>query len=257
MFTQGVSFQFIAVASLLLMASCSQVENADIPPVVKALEEQGLIVKNEFQVEGGLRAFASVAGDRPIAVYVLANGNAIVGTRLNAKAEPIDEQTLQSLVVQPIRDQGWAELESAKWVLDGKADAPRVVYVFTDANCPYCHQFWTASRPWVDAGKVQLRHLLVGIIKEDSPTKAAAILGASDPSAALQENEIKYDQGGIKPTDSVPDDVQKILDDNQRLMLSQGFRGTPGIIVRDEKGLIQKYGGMPQRGELAEVLGPR
>lgn len=53
MFAQGVLFQFTALASLLLMASCSQAENAEMPPVVKALEEQGLIVKNEFQVEGG------------------------------------------------------------------------------------------------------------------------------------------------------------------------------------------------------------
>ena len=199
MFAQGVLFQFTALASLLLMASCSQAENAEMPPVVKALEEQGLIVKNEFQVEGGLRAFASVAGDRPIAVYVLADGNAIVGTRLNAKAEPIDEQTLQSLVAQPISDQSWAELESAKWVLDGKADAPRVVYTFSDANCPYCHKFWDAARPWVDADKVQLRHIMVGVIREDSPGKAAAILQAANPSAALLENEHAFDRGGIKP----------------------------------------------------------
>lgn len=257
MFSKRVYFRWLTAASFLFIASCSQAENTDMPPVVKALEEQGLVVKNEFQVEGEMRAFASVAGDRPIAVYVLADGKAIVGTRLNAKAEPMDEQTLQSLVAQPISDQSWAELESSNWVLDGNADAKRVVYVFTDANCPYCHQFWTASRPWVDAGKVQLRHLLVGIIKEDSPAKAAAILGAPDPSAALRENEIKYDQGGIKPADGVPENVQKILDDNQRLMLSQGFRGTPGIVVRNENGLIKKYGGMPQQGELAEVMGPR
>lgn len=77
-------------------------------------------------------------------------------------------------------DQVWAQLESATWVLDGKADAPRIVYTFSDANCPYCNHFWEAARPWVNSGKVQLRHLLVGIIREDSPAKAAAILGASD-----------------------------------------------------------------------------
>src|SRR3546814_5178612 len=58
-----------------------------------------------------------------------------------------------------------------------------------DANCPYCNAFWEAARPWVDSGKVQLRHILVGIIKDDSPAKAAAILGAPDRSAALLTNE--------------------------------------------------------------------
>src|SRR3546814_3802968 len=58
-----------------------------------------------------------------LAVYVLADGNAVSGSRLNAKGEPIDQATLQSLVAKPISDQAWADLESATWVLDGKADA--------------------------------------------------------------------------------------------------------------------------------------
>lgn len=206
---------------------------------------------------GNLRAYAAVADDQPIAIYVLGDGSAIVGTRLDAQGAPVDEATLKELVAKPMDEQAWAQLESLTWVPDGKADAPRIVYTFTDANCPYCHLFWEAARPWVDAGKVQLRHLLVGIIKEDSPAKAAAILSASDPAAALRENEVKYDQGGITPAQGVPENVQNILRDNQMLMLSMGFRGTPGIIVRDDEGLIQKYNGMPQQDALTEVLGPR
>ncbi|HWK69500.1 MAG TPA: thiol:disulfide interchange protein DsbG [Burkholderiaceae bacterium] len=257
MFAQRVIFSLIAAAPLMLMASGSLAEIADKPSVIEALEDQGVIFMQEFDADGELRAFAGVAGDQPIAVYVLADGTAIGGTRLNAKGEPIDGAMLQDLVAKPMGDQDWASLQSATWVLDGKADAPRVIYTFTDANCPYCHLFWQAARPWVDAGKVQLRHLLVGVIKEDSPTKAAAILGASDQSAALLENEIKFDHGGITPAKSVPTDVRKVLEDNQMLMLSMGFRGTPGIVVRDDDGLIQKYSGMPQAGALAEVLGPR
>src|SRR3546814_15255440 len=93
-----------------------------------------------------------------------------------------------------------------------------------DANCPYCNAFWEAARPWVDSGKVQLRHILVGIIKDDSPAKAAAILGAPDRSAALLTNERQFGQGGITPAKSVPADVRKILDDNLALMASTGFR---------------------------------
>ena len=257
MFAQRLIFSLVAAAPLMFMTAGSQAKSSDRPPVLEALENQGMKIKKEFDVNKGIRAFAGVAGDRPIAVYVLADGNAIVGTRVNAKGEPVDHATLQNLVAKPISDQAWAELGSATWVLDGKADAPRVIYSFTDANCPYCHLFWEAARPWVDAGKVQLRHVLVGIIKEDSPAKAAAILKASDPSAALRENEVQFKQGGITPASSVPDDVHKVLEDHQLLMLSLGFRGTPGIVIRDEDGLIKKYNGMPQEGELAEVLGPR
>ena len=51
--------------------------------------------------------------------------------------------------------------------------------------------------------------------------------------------------------------ICKILDDNQALMVSLGFRGTPGIVVRDDTGAIKKYNGMPQAAKLAEVFGPR
>lgn len=257
MFAQRVLFSFITAAPLILMPGGGQAQVTDKPPVLEALEDQGVLIKQEFDVSGGVRAFAGVVNDQPVAVYVLADGNAVAGTRLNAKGEPVDQATLQNLVAKPISDQAWAELESATWVLDGKADAPRIIYTFTDANCPYCHLFWEAARPWVDAGKVQLRHLLVGIIKKDSPAKAAAILGAADPSAALVENETEYDQGGITPAKSVPDDVQRILESNQMLMFSMGFRGTPGIMVLNDEGLIQKYNGMPQQDALIEVLGPR
>lgn len=257
MFVQRARASVLLAGSLMLVTGCGQAETADKPPALKALEDQGLTVMQEFEVGGGLRAFAAVAGDSPITVYITSDGNAIVGTRLNAKGEPLDEATLNELAAKPISDRQWAQLQSATSVPDGKANAPRIVYAFTDANCPYCHRFWEASRPWVDAGKVQIQHIMVGIIKQDSPAKAAAILGAADPSVALLENERKYAQGGITPAKSVPANIRTTLDDNQMLMLSMGFRGTPGIIVRGPDGVLKKYNGMPQGPQLAEVLGPR
>ncbi|KMJ90608.1 thiol:disulfide interchange protein DsbG [Achromobacter xylosoxidans] len=239
----------------MLAAAGSQAQGR--PAVLKALETRGLRVVQEFKVDGNLRAFAGVAGDQPVAIYVTPDGNAIVGARLDAQGKPLDDARIEALVSKPMGDQAWAQLEKSTWVLDGRKDAPRIIYTFSDANCPYCHKFWEAARPWVDSGKVQLRHVLVGVIRQDSPAKAAAILGAADPSAALIENEHKFDKGGITPAKSVPDNIGKILDDNQALMVSLGFRGTPGIVVRDDSGALKKYNGMPQAGKLAEVFGPR
>src|SRR3546814_8925743 len=104
------------------MSGAGQAQATDKPPVIEALEDQGVTFKQEFDAGEGVRAFAGIVGDSPIAVYVLADGNAVSGTRLNAKGEPIDQATLQSLVAKPISDQAWADLESATWVLDGKAE---------------------------------------------------------------------------------------------------------------------------------------
>src|SRR5690606_2270384 len=132
---------------------------------------------------------------------------------------------------------------------------PILVYTFSDANCPFCHRFWEAARPWVDSGKVQLRHLFVGVIKADSPAKAAAILEADDPSAALLENEKNFARGGIKPASSISSRAQRILDENQQLMQTTGFRCTPGIVVREGDGLSRKFTGMPRPDQMAEVMG--
>lgn len=241
-------------AGFTLMMSYAQ---ADTPRAIEALEAQGLVFVQEFDVNSDLRAFAGLASDQPIAIYVTPNGEAIVGTRLDANGEPLDAVVLEELVTKPMHDKTWAQLEAATWVLDGQADAPRVLYTFTDANCPYCHQFWEAARPWVESGKVQLRHILVGLIRADSPAKAAAILGAPDPSDALAENELAFERGGITPVESVPADVRKILEGHQALMLSTGFRGTPGIVVRENDGSIKKFYGMLQGEQLSEALGAR
>lgn len=148
-------------------------------------------------------------------------------------------------------------LSQTKWVLDGKPDAPRIIYVFTDPNCPYCHDFWEAARPWVVSGKVQIRALLVGVISEDSPNKAAAILGAPDPSKALTRHETAFSRGGIHPVDTISPGIRQQLEENQSLMLSLGFRGTPGIVIAGADGKPTMANGLPRDGKLETLFGPR
>jgi thiol:disulfide interchange protein DsbG len=238
-------------------AAANHAANKNYPAVIQSLQQQGLGDVQEFQAGPDLRGFAGMAGEEPTTVYVTPDGNAIVGTRVGPDGRVVDEPLVQKLMAKPMSDALWDKLASSTWIRDGKADAPRIVYMFSDPNCPYCHRFWAAARPWVDAGKVQLRNLLVGVIKPDSSTKAAAILGASDRTAALEQNERNFEKGGITPAASVPPDVRKILGTNQALMAELGFQGTPGIIYQDEKGLVQRLTGMPQPDALGKILGPR
>ncbi|NID16711.1 thiol:disulfide interchange protein DsbG [Luteibacter yeojuensis] len=159
--------------------------------------------------------------------------------------------------VASVADQVMKTLSDADWVRDGKADAPRIVYAFTDPNCPYCHDFWVAAQPWVKAGKVQIRNLLVGVISEDSPNKVASILGAADPSAALTKNETTFSQGGIAPAPSISPKIQGQLDRNQMLMLALGFQGTPGIITTGPDGKLVRLNGLPRDGNLEGLFGPK
>jgi len=233
-------------------------DGAAVPAPIKGLQKLGFEVVSEFDAPGGLRGFAGVVGgQQPAAAYLTPDGkHVVVGSLFDAQGNDVGRDLLTAKVAGPMTAKIWSQLENSAWVADGKADAPRVVYTFGDANCPYCHRFWDAARPWVDAGKVQLRHIMVGVIREDSPGKAAAIIGAKDPSAALLENERGFERGGIKPV-AISADVGRKLEANQALMVELGFQGTPGILFKDAEGNVQRRSGMPQGNDLELMFGPR
>src|SRR5699024_4036132 len=115
--------------------------------------------------------------------------------------------------------------------------------------------FWEQSRPWVESGKVQIRHVLVGVISESSPYKAAAILAADDPEQAYLENENNFEDNGIQPLDEIPSAIRDQLVANQQLMHQLGIRGTPGIFYKDAEGRVHTQRGVPQGNVLEEILG--
>ncbi|WP_454686429.1 thiol:disulfide interchange protein DsbG [Agrobacterium leguminum] len=259
------NFPIAAFLSSLLLASPSPAQDAakngsndGLPAILRSIELQGINILGEMDVPGGLRGFAAKAGAQPIAIYLTPdNKHVVVGTLVDATGQDMAAAQMKKMVEKPILEDGWNQLSQSTWVQDGKADAPRIVYTFTDPNCPYCNKFWQAARPWINSGKVQLRHIMVGVIRQDSPAKAAAILEARSPSEALKENELKHKDGGIAPLQSVKEQTTASLDHNANLMTELGFGGTPAIIFKKADGAIGTVAGMPQDSALEMILGPR
>lgn len=230
----------------------------DWPAPIKALEAHGIEVIGSFDAPGGLTGYAAVLEHQPISLYLTADGaHVIVGPMFDNKGGNVSEEPLDRLVSKPLTDKTWKQLESSTWIADGSKKAPRVVYVFTDPNCPYCHKFWNDARPWVKADKVQLRHVLVGILGPTSPGKAAALLLARDPVAALTQHEQQQTSGGLKPLNPIPAEVRAQLEANYRLMEQLGSSATPTIFYKDANGRLQKMQGAPSPEMLTKILGPR
>jgi thiol:disulfide interchange protein DsbG len=151
----------------------------------------------------------------------------------------------------------YAEIEKAASVAEGPASPKRVLYVFFDANCFYCHLTWKALQPYEKAG-LQVRWVPVAYQKDSSTTKAAAIMQAKDRVQAFRQNELSYKagsyDGGIaeaKPTK----EVAKLLDDNFFLMDRFGVSGTPGLVWKDGKGKVRVRTGMPRLSQLPAITG--
>lgn len=225
-----------------------------LPPPIKALQSEGVVVTGEFDAPGGLRGFAARIGHRPLAIYVTADGKqAVVGTLIDANGKDLSEEPIRRLVMRPMTEKIWGQLQRSTWIQDGRDSAANVVYVFTDPECPYCSKFWKDARPWVESGQAQLRHVMVGFLKPSSEAKAAAILSAEDPGAALTAYETRHDSLETAPT--LAADMRRKLDANRQLMRQLGASATPAIFYQDGEGMIRSLQGAPSARGLREILG--
>ena len=151
----------------------------------------------------------------------------------------------------------FAALEKSDAIVEGPASPKRILYVFLDANCWFCHLTWKALQPYERAG-LQVRWVPVAYQKDSSTTKAAAIMQANDRPQALRENETKYRaesyDGGIAPAKPTKA-TEAQLDVNFELMDRFGVSGTPGLVWKDEKGRVRVRLGMPRLSQLPAITG--
>lgn len=145
--------QFAIFLGLLGMAMGAQAK--DWPGPIKALEAKGVEVVEAFEAPGGLTGYAGILEQQPLAIYLTADGKqVIIGSMFDAKGINLSHDPLNRLVSKPMTAKISKQLEGSAWIADGVKNAPRVIYTFTDPNCPYCNKFWNDARPWVTAGKV-------------------------------------------------------------------------------------------------------
>lgn len=230
----------------------------DVPDVVKNLEQHDVQIVGKFDAPGGLQAYAGIAQQQPLAIYLTPDGkHVIIGTMMDEDGSDVTQTGLAQATVGPWTTLTWEALSNSRWVADGKDTAPHIIYMFTDPNCPFCHKFWQQSRPWIDSGHVQIRHILVGMLTQTSPGKAAAILAADDPAQALHDHENAGKDKGIAPLDDIPTELDAILKRNAQLMEQLQVQGTPGIFYFDPEGKLQIQRGAPLDEHLEQILGPR
>jgi thiol:disulfide interchange protein DsbG len=147
-------------------------------------------------------------------------------------------------------------LDRAKWIGTGAKSTERVVYVFTDPDCPFCNDLWKAMQK-ARAPDVQIRYLLVAVIDADSKGKDAAILEAKDPVATLEKSERNFDHGGIAPKSPALPETTETISFNGDLMGALHIFGTPGLVYQDDHGQVKVFAGMPNDAQLRTIVGKR
>ncbi|WP_314972098.1 thiol:disulfide interchange protein DsbG [Comamonas testosteroni] len=234
----------VAVAYTRDVIAASSAANSELPSA-QFLAEQGLQIVGPMQSSGGLKAWAAYRDQQPIPIYRMPDGKHwVIGTVIDAQGKDVNAKALHNAVQKPMGQGFWTDLERTHWIGDGRPDAARIAYVFTDPNCPYCNQLWRDARPLVQAGQLQLRHILVGMLRPSSEGKAAAILASKAPEQALASHAMAYadahgknpDALGIAPLQRIPLSARDALANNAALMSSAGLGPHPrrsGRMPRD------------------------
>lgn len=230
----------------------------ELPAPVKAIEKQGITIIKSFDAPGGMKGYLGKYQEMGVTIYVTPDGkHAISGYMYDEAGTNLSEKLFNQELYGPAGRELWKRMEKAEWILDGQKTAPRVVYVFADPYCPYCKQFWQQARPWVESGKVQIRTLMVGVIKPESPAAAAAILSAKDPAKSWQEYEQSKGKMTLALPKTIPPAIMRSLNLNQKIMDDLGANATPAIYYMNDENVLQQAVGLPDAEKLKTIMGDK
>lgn len=152
-------------------------------------------------------------------------------------------------------DAALAATSTATWVAQGQGN--KIVYVFVDPNCAYCPLLYRNLQPLIAQHALQLRWIPVAILDATSVGKAAAILQANDPKAALDLNETHYNTqaytGGIAEEIPLPA-TEARLRKNAALLNQVGIPVVPTMLFRAKSGEAMVIQGALSPVALKKVL---
>lgn len=120
----------------------------ELPAPIRMVQEKGARILGSFDAPDGLRGYAAEYQNQGMALYLTPDGkHVLTGHLFDAQGKDLSREPLERLVYAPLAKEMWQKMEQSAWIADGRADAPRVVYLFSDPNCPYCTMFWEQARP--------------------------------------------------------------------------------------------------------------
>ncbi len=247
---------FFGLPLAVLAADPSEV----LPHQLQLIKDAGYIIVKRFDVGHGLTGWALMRDGRGSVVYSTNDGQLVIaGNVVDAAGQNLTESFVAQYVPRPDLNGIVDALAHSGYIADRPSGTPRrIVYVIFDANCPYCSVAWHVLHTYVPGG-LEVRWLPVATVSSSSPNRAAAILTAKDPLAALATNEDNFvpeaHQGGIEPAAVVPEAVVRTLKSNEEIMTRLSSTTTPTFVWVDDKGATQFNVGLPQPPRLLEIVG--
>lgn len=230
----------------------------DLPAPIRALADKGITIVGPLPAPPGFRGYVGEFSGRLTPVYLMPDGRHVtIGVIYDAHGRDLTNAAFRAATAPGPDAAAWDKLGRTRWFAEGSAHPRRIVYVFTDTECTYCHALWLAMQPYLEQGDVQVRNILVAVIAPQSRTRGAAVLSAGDPAAAMRRHEQAYGHSPIAPLASVPAAIEADFKANLHLMNSLGAFATPAIVYRDAAGKAHLALGTPDPMTMRAIFGAR
>lgn len=252
----------------------------DLPDPIQSLVNEGAQIRF-LGKDYGLEAWIAIKNGQEQYFYVMPNGAFLTGLLFDEKGTPV---TLDQ--VRKLRQQGdgkfldmlasdkpenvtkaevdkryefktpseqlYYDIENSNWVPIGQAGTP-LLYSFIDPQCPHCHEAMKALRPYIEAGKMQVRMVPVGF-KDMTKAQAAFLMATPGPE------DVWWDHLDGNPN-ALPAKAEintQGVERNMAIMQSWKLNVTPLIIYRGKDEKVKIIRGKPKDIEaLINDLGTR
>lgn len=251
-------FRLIGGAALLSASACVfSAEN--YPKPIQQAVDAGVKVEKTFAAASGLTGWVLAQGGQYSIVFTTPDKKTLMaGALIGENGESLSAQYEEKYIPKPDIGALYQALEKSTYVVEGAAQNPKkTIYIFVDANCPFCHYTWMALQPYEKAG-LQVRWILVATLGPTSMPKAVEVLTAHDKTAAFRKMEENNGKSWTPPAqtgDAAAANSAEGIRKNTELMTRFGIAGTPGVIWKDAAGKVNVKGGMPRLSELPAITG--
>lgn len=144
----------------------------------------------------------------------------------------------------------------AKGFAVGPIMSANAVYVLFDPQCPHCGSLWNAALPLLV--KVKFIWVPVDILGPKSLPQGAALMQATDPTAAMSAHEqsLAGGRGGTSASSSIPDELRAAIKANSQLLDRLGANSVPFIVARHARnGQVITQTGAMTTDALSRFLG--
>ncbi len=250
----------IALLVCALLAGLPALSRAEAyPPVLKPYLNNGLKVTKRFAAASGLTGWVVLHQGQHTVLFTTADGKTLIsGALIDEQGKNLTASYARRYIPKPDFSQVFSELETSHYITEGTLKAPKkIIYIFTDANCPFCHKTWLSLQPYEKAG-LQVRWVMVAVLGPNSMNKAIEVMASKDRLAAFRTDMEHFGSGravaaGMTPQ-AKPAEAD-IMRQQTALMTRFGIQGTPGLVWKNAAGKVMIKFGMPLPSEIPGITG--